>query len=88
MSEGPARSAYRLIVTRTGRGPAFLSAPDRVDHIEVVSFDDGEAVLFWDLPARDTQRIEAALRADLDTLDAREFLERWAAFDPEDAGPR
>ena len=79
---GPARSAYRLIVTRSGRSPSFLSAPDRFDTIEVVSVDDGEVVLFWDVPGRETGRIEAALRADLETLDAREFLERWSAFQP------
>jgi hypothetical protein len=77
-----ARSAYRLIVTRTGRSPSFLSAPDRVDHIEVVSVDDGEVVLFWDVAARETGRMEAALRADLEQLDAASFLERWSALDP------
>ncbi len=77
-----ARSAYRLIVTRTGRGPSFLSAPDRVDHIEIVSVDDGEVVLFWDVAGRETARVEAALRADLEGLDADAFLERWSAFSP------
>ena len=72
-----ARAAYQLIVTRTGRAPVLLAAPDRVDHIEVV--------LFWDVPARATQRIEAELRSDLDTLDADEFFARWAAFDVADA---
>ena len=76
-----ARAAYRLIVTRTGRSPSFLSAPDRVDHIEIVSVDDGEVVLFWDVAARDTGRLEAALRADLEQLDAASFLERWSAHE-------
>ena len=78
----PARSAYRLIVTRTGRSPSFLSAPDRVDHIEIVSVDDGESVLFWDVTARETSRMEAALRADLEQLDAAAFLERWSGHKP------
>ncbi len=80
-----ARAAYQLIVTRTGRTPVLLAAPDRVDHIEVVDTEDLEVVLFWDVPARATQRIEAELRADLDTLDAGEFFARWAAFDVADA---
>ena len=79
-----ARTAYQLIVTRTGRTPSVLAAPDRVDHIEVVDNDDLEVVLFWDVPARATQRIEAELRADLDTLDADEFYARWAVFDVAD----
>ena len=79
-----ARTAYRVIVTRTGRSPGFL-ATDRVDHIEVQSLDDLEVVLFWDVPARTTQRMEAELRADLESLDAEEFIDRWRAVDgPED----
>ena len=76
-----AKAAYDLTVTRTGRAPGVLAAPDRVDHIEVVSLDDLEVVLFWDVPARETQRVEAALRADLERLDADEFLASWSAFD-------
>jgi hypothetical protein len=39
------------------------------------------------VPARATLRMEEALRADLERLDADEFLERWAAVeDPADAG--
>ena len=44
-----AKAAYELTVTRTGRAPGRLAAPDRVDHIEVVSLDDLEVVLFWDV---------------------------------------
>ncbi|HVP02822.1 MAG TPA: hypothetical protein VMT10_09655 [Solirubrobacteraceae bacterium] len=79
-----ARSAYRLIVTRTGHAPARLAAPDRVDHLEIVGLDDMEVVLFWDVPGRATSRLEAEIRADLDTLEAEEFYARWAAFDPAD----
>ncbi|MCU0258999.1 MAG: hypothetical protein MUC84_02680 [Solirubrobacteraceae bacterium] len=75
-----AKAAYRLIVTRTGRVPGILAA-DRVDQIEVQSLDDLEVVLFWDVPARETTRMEAALREDLERLDAEEFLARWRAFE-------
>ena len=44
-----ANRAYRLIHTRGSRAPAFLPAPDRMDQVEVVSIDDGEIVLFWDV---------------------------------------
>ena len=43
-----AAHAYRLILTRSGRAPALLADTARVDHIEVVEIDSGEAVLFWD----------------------------------------
>lgn len=76
-----AKAAYDLTVTRTGRAPGRLAAPDRVDLIEVVSLEDLEVVLFWDIPARETQRVEAALRADLERLEADEFLAAWASFD-------
>ena len=51
-----------------------------------MSLDDLEVVLFWDVPARFTGRIEAELREGLDTLDAEEFYARWAAFEIEDLG--
>ena len=44
-----ANRAYRLIHTRGSRAPAFLAGPDRMDQVEVVSIDDGEIVLFWDV---------------------------------------
>lgn len=75
-----AKAAYRLIVTRTGRVPGVLAA-DRVDHVEVQSLDDLEVVLFWDVPARETTRVEAALRADLEALEAEDFLARWRAVE-------
>jgi hypothetical protein len=43
-----------------------------------------EVVLFWDVPARATSKLEATIRADLDSLDAEEFYARWAAFDVAD----
>jgi hypothetical protein len=75
-----AKARYRLIVRREGHAPAVLAAHDRVDHIEIVDLDDGEVALFWDLLPRDAKRVEQMLRAELETLDAREFFERWAAF--------
>lgn len=75
-----AKAAYRLIVTRTGRVPGAL-ATDRIDQVEVQSLDDLEVVLFWDVPAHLTTRVEAALRADLETLGAEDFLARWSAVE-------
>jgi hypothetical protein len=76
-----AKARYRLIVRREGHAPARLAAADRVDHVEIVDVDDGEAVLYWDLLPRDAKRVTALLRADLQELDAREFFERWASFE-------
>jgi hypothetical protein len=73
-----ANRAYRLIVTRAGRAPALLAGAQRIDHIEVVDIEDGEVVLFWDLPAHAASRMARALRDELSTLDAGEFLERWS----------
>jgi hypothetical protein len=72
---------YRLIVCRGGLAPAALAAPDRVDHVEIVDVDDGEAVLYWDLLPRDAKRVTQMLRADLGAMEAREFFERWASFE-------
>ena len=57
---------------------------DRSDHIEVVGTDDLEVVLFWDVPARSTGKMEAALRDDLQRLSAEEFIARWNAVEGED----
>jgi hypothetical protein len=76
-----AKGRYRLVVRREGRAPALLAAPERVDHVEIVDVDDGETVLYWDLLARDAKRVLTMLRSDLDTLEAREFFERWASFE-------
>jgi len=72
-----ARRAYRLIVSRGGRGPAWLAAPGRMDHVEVVAIDSGEVVLFWDLPPTQARRLVRALREDLSRLEAGEFLAAW-----------
>jgi hypothetical protein len=76
-----ARDAYRLIVTRGGWAPALLADPARVDHVEVVAIDSGEAVLFWDCPPHAASKLARALRADLAQLQAPEFLARWSTVD-------
>jgi hypothetical protein len=76
-----ANRAYELIVSRGGLQPAFMADRDRQDRIEVVSIDDGEVVLFWDLPAKDAARLLKALRSELVALDAAEFIARWEGAD-------
>jgi hypothetical protein len=76
-----AKDAYRLIVTRGGRTPALLADAERVDHIELVGIDDGEVVLFWDLPPHAASRRARELREELGRLDAPEFLARWSTVD-------
>lgn len=78
-----ANRAFRLIVSREGFEPAFLADPERLDRIEVVSIDDGEVVLYWDLPAKQASRLIRALRSDLAGLDADEFVAAWAGADGE-----
>jgi len=76
-----ATGRYRLVVRREGHAPAVLAAPDRVDHVEIIDVDEGETVLYWDLLPRDAKRVVAILRAELETMDAQEFFERWASFE-------
>lgn len=76
-----AKARYRLIVRRGGLAPALLANPDRADTVEIVDVDAGEAVLVWDLLPADAKRVAKMIRADLDALDDREFLERWASFE-------
>jgi hypothetical protein len=80
-----ANRAYELIVSRGGREPAFLADKRRFDRIEVVSIDDGEVVLFWDLPAKQATKVIKALRADLIQLEASDFISRWEGADVEGA---
>ena len=79
-----AARSYDVIVTRTGIAPGRLAPADRFDHIEVVGIDDLEVVLFWDVPARATGKMEAALRDDLQRLSAAEFIARWNSVEGED----
>jgi hypothetical protein len=74
-----ASRAYDLIVTRSGRAPAWLAGSERIDHVEVVEIGSGEVVLFWDLPAPQASRLARALREDLGRLEADEFVEAWRA---------
>ena len=76
-----ANRAYRLIHTRGSRAPAFLSGPDRMDQVEVVSIDDGEIVLFWDVTGAEAGSFVRAIRADLSQLEAASFLERWSSVE-------
>ena len=79
-----ANRAYELIISRGGREPAFMSDPHRTDRIEVVSIDDGEVILYWNLPAKDAAKLLKLLRADLVSLDAEEFFDKWLDADWED----
>jgi hypothetical protein len=79
-----ANRAYELIVSRGGREPAFMSDPKRIDRIEVVSIDDGEVILFWEMNVKDAAKLLKLLRADLISLDAEEFFDKWLDADAED----
>ena len=76
-----ANRAYRLIVTRGSFEPAFLADPDRRDRIELVSIDDGEVILFWELPVKEATRLLRQLRSDLAQLGADEFMAAWEGRD-------
>jgi hypothetical protein len=65
-----AKAAYRILVGR--------------DTVEVVDIADGETVLLWDLAPSRVRRFARAVREDLNTLDAEEFLERWTRAGPDD----
>jgi hypothetical protein len=78
-----ANRAYELIVSRGGREPAFLSDPKRTDRIEVVSIDDGEVILYWNLGVKEAARLLKLLRADLVSLEAEEFFDKWLDADAE-----
>ena len=79
-----ANRAYELIISRGGIEPAFLAYRDRLDRIEVVSVDDGEVVLYWDLHAKLASRLLRELREDLVALDAEAFMDKWVGADAED----
>ena len=76
-----ANRAFRLIVSREGLEPSFLANESRVDRIEVVSVDDGEIVLYWELPAKQAHNLLKRLREDLVGLDAEQFIARWEGAD-------
>jgi hypothetical protein len=72
-----ANRAFELIVSREGREPAFLADPRRLDRIELVSVDNGEVVLFWELPAKDASKLLRQLREELHSFDVEEFRRAW-----------
>jgi hypothetical protein len=76
-----ANRVYHLTVSRGGREPAFLADDNRQDRIEVVSVDDGELILFWELPAKQAARLARELRADLAGMEAEEFIAMWQGAD-------
>jgi len=76
-----ANRVFHLIVTPGGREPAFMADRRRRDRIEVVSIDDQELLLYWDLPAKDAAKLLRRLRADLAGLEAEEFLALWEGAD-------
>jgi hypothetical protein len=65
-----ANRAYDLLVTR-GRD---------MDHVEVVDIADGEVVLFWDTLPGQTGKLARALRTDLASKEASEFLRAWERY--------
>jgi len=79
-----ANRAYELIVKRGGREPVFMSDRHRTDRIEIVSVDDGEVILYWNLAAKDAAKLLKLLRADLVTLEAEDFFDKWLDADWED----
>ena len=72
-----ANREYELGVRKASRGPAVLRGPGGADHVEVLEIATGEIALFWDTEPATTGRLARALRADLASLDAAEFLEKW-----------
>jgi hypothetical protein len=76
-----ANRVFHLMVTRGGREPSFLADRRRTDRIEVVSVDDGELLLYWELPPKDASALLRRLRADLVGLEAEEFLALWEGAD-------
>ena len=76
-----ANRVFHLIVTRGGREPAFMADRRRVDRVEVVTIDDGELLLYWELPAKDATKLVRQLRADLAGLEAEEFPSIWEDAD-------
>jgi hypothetical protein len=76
-----ANRVFHLIVSRGGREPSFMADRRRMDRIEVVSIDDGELLLYWELPAKDASTLLRRLRADLVGLEAEEFLALWEGAD-------
>jgi hypothetical protein len=60
-----AKAAYRLLVGR--------------DTVEIVDIADGETLLLWDLAPDRVRKFARAVREDLNTMPAEEFIARWRA---------
>ena len=58
-----AKVAYRVLVGR--------------DTVEIVDIAEGETVLLWDLAPGKVRRFARAVREDVNTLDAEDFIARW-----------
>jgi hypothetical protein len=76
-----ANRAFELLVSREDPRPGPFANPDSVERIEVVSIDDGETVLFWEVAAREGARLVRDLRRDLAGLDRESFLRTWNGAD-------
>lgn len=72
-----ANRAYRLIVSRGSRRPAWLAGEERLDRVEVVAVEEGEVAFLWELPAKQASRLVRALRTDLAQMEAEEFGAAW-----------
>ena len=79
-----ANRVFHLNVARGGREPAFLADRGRIDRIEVVSIDDGELMLYFEVPAKRATKLVKQLREDLVGLEAEEFIALWDGADEVD----
>jgi hypothetical protein len=79
-----ANRVFHLNVSRGGREPAFMADHDRTDRIEVVSIDDGELMLYFEIPAKRAAKLVKRLREDLVGLEAEEFIALWEGADEAD----
>jgi hypothetical protein len=76
-----ANRVFHLSVSRGGREPAFMADRGRRDRIEVVSIDDGELMLYFEVPAKQAAKLVKQLREDLVGLEAEEFIALWEGAD-------
>jgi hypothetical protein len=76
-----ANRVFHLSVSRGGREPAFMADRGRLDRIEVVSIDDGELMLYFEVPAKQAAKLVKQLREDLVGLEAEEFIALWEGAD-------
>jgi hypothetical protein len=76
-----ANRVFHLSVSRGGREPAFMADRGRLDRIEVVSIDDGELMLYFEVSAKRAAKLVKQLREDLVGLEAEEFIALWEGAD-------